>query len=279
MGALQKFEKRLGEIVEGAFARVFKGQVEPVEVAAALQREAAASAAIVGPGRTLVHNRFTVDLGSSDAARLLPYSASLCAEFAAMVREHAEESGWSFPGPVEVHLVESSALDTGVFRVRSEVAVPASSPVGDHPALPDVPRPSAHPGVGPARPGRPRLVIATGGEVMTGSPLADGDTVVDLVGSVTVLGRGTDVDLRLADTGISRRHAEIRTEGEHLVVVDLASTNGTTVNGQPVDRQRLHDGDRIEVGRTVLTFRRDTDEAAPRRDSDARDGFDRVDGA
>ena len=100
MGALQKFERRLGDLVEGAFAKVFKGQVEPVEVAAALQREAGQSAAIVGPGRTLVHNAYMVELGHSDATRLMPYADALQAEFAAMVREHAEESGWSFPGPV-----------------------------------------------------------------------------------------------------------------------------------------------------------------------------------
>ena len=300
MGALQKFERRLGDLVEGAFAKVFKGQVEPVEVAAALQREAGQSAAIVAAGRTLVHNHYTVELGHSDAARLLPYADALCSEFAAMVREHASESGWSFPGPVEVVLTEVEGLDTGIFRVRSKVTTPAVPPTppsagvaAEHPARPVV-RGATSGAAGTSdvaaggragqpsrRAGNPRLVLGQGGAALVGTAAADdaAETVVDLIGSVTVIGRGTDVDLQLHDNGISRRHAEVRVEGEHLVLVDLGSTNGSTVNGQQVDRHPLRDGDRIELGRTTLLFHRDAEADQPRPESEARDGFDRVDGA
>ena len=54
MGVLQRFERRLEGAVGTAFARLFKGQVEPVEVAKALQREAEARRAIVGQDRVLV---------------------------------------------------------------------------------------------------------------------------------------------------------------------------------------------------------------------------------
>ena len=67
MGVLQRFERRLEGLVEGAFARAFGGAVQPVEVAAALQREAADKKAIVGQGRVLVPNEYVVELGSSDA--------------------------------------------------------------------------------------------------------------------------------------------------------------------------------------------------------------------
>ena len=66
MGVLQRFERRLEGLVEGAFARVFGGVVQPVEVAAALQREAADKKQIVGQGRVLVPNHFVVELSASD---------------------------------------------------------------------------------------------------------------------------------------------------------------------------------------------------------------------
>ncbi|HEX4015861.1 MAG TPA: FhaA domain-containing protein, partial [Frankiaceae bacterium] len=61
MGVLQRFERRLGGIVEGAFARVFKGGVEPVELAGALTRECDERKAR-GARRTLVPNKFSIDL-------------------------------------------------------------------------------------------------------------------------------------------------------------------------------------------------------------------------
>ena len=54
MGVLQRFERRIGGVVEGIFARAFKSEVQPVEVAAALQRELDDQAAVVGRDRTLV---------------------------------------------------------------------------------------------------------------------------------------------------------------------------------------------------------------------------------
>ncbi|MGZ6792080.1 MAG: DUF3662 domain-containing protein, partial [Mycobacteriales bacterium] len=73
MGVLQRFERRLEGLVEGAFAKAFGGWVEPVEVAAALTREAEDKKAIVAAGRVLVPNAYTVELGPSDADRLREY--------------------------------------------------------------------------------------------------------------------------------------------------------------------------------------------------------------
>ena len=75
---------------------------------------------------------------------------------------------------------------------------------------------------------------------------------------MTLLGRGTDCDLRLVDPGVSRHHAELRVEDDQVVLVDLGSTNGTLVNGQPVRRVTLTDGTNVTLGRTSLVFRQDT---------------------
>jgi hypothetical protein len=231
VGVLQRFERRLEGLVEGAFARVFGGVVQPVEVAAALQREAADKKAIVGQGRVLVPNAYVVELGAADFTRLGEYDEPLRAELASMVREHAQEQGWSFVGAVRVAFEQVDELDTGVFRVRSAVVSDASVPA--QPQTTGV--------------GRPRLIIPAG----SGTP----ERVVLLTSPVTVVGRGADADLRLHDTGVSRAHAELRIEGEQVRLADLGSTNGTRLNGRPVSDAVLSDGDRIEVGATPLVFR------------------------
>jgi hypothetical protein len=231
---LQRFERRLEGLVEGAFARAFGGVVQPVEVAAALQREAADKKAIVGQGRVLVPNEYVVELGSSDAERLQEYDEPLRKELADMVTEHAQEQGWSFVGSVKVRFETVDDLATGLFRVRSKVLAAPGGPATSAPAA-------------GASTGR-RLELVSGAE--TGR-------VILLTPPSLVIGRGTDVDLRLTDTGVSRRHAELKVEPDGVTLVDLQSTNGTSVNGRMVDRARLHDGDRISFGTTVIVYRQD----------------------
>ena len=76
---------------------------------------------------------------------------------------------------------------------------------------------------------------------------------------VHVIGRGQDSSFRLPDTGVSRRHLEIRWDGQTATLSDLGSTNGTTVNGNPVQAPwQLSDGDVIRVGHSSLVFRTGT---------------------
>ena len=236
MGVLQRFERRLESLVEGAFARVFGGVVQPVEVAAALQREAADKKQIVGQGRVLVPNAFVVEVATTDLERFGEWDEQLRKELAGMVSEHAQEQGWSFVGPVQVAFEQVEELATGVFRVRSRV-------VADAPADAPAEQPSS---ATPASRGlgRPRLLIP-------GNP----ERVVPLTRAVTVVGRGAEADLRLPDSGVSRAHAELRLHGDVVRVVDLDSTNGTVVNGQRVRESDLADGDRLDIGATSLVFR------------------------
>lgn len=72
-----------------------------------------------------------------------------------------------------------------------------------------------------------------------------------------VIGRGQDADLRLPDTGVSRRHADIRFDGQAALLHDMGSTNGTTVNGQQVQSWQLQHGDVIRLGHSTLVYRQD----------------------
>ncbi|MCW2669601.1 MAG: hypothetical protein JWO27_1498 [Frankiales bacterium] len=231
MGVLQRFERRLEGMVQGAFARAFGGWVEPVEVAAALTREAEDKKAIVAAGRVLVPNSYVVELGPSDADRLREYDEPLRKELAAMVSEAATERGWSFVGPVDVEFQEVEDLATGAFQVRSAVVA------GELPAVPAAPAPPA-PGPAEAAPVAPEAFLEIGTRRV---PLT----------APVVLGRGVEADVQLPDTGVSRRHAQV----DGARIQDLGSTNGTRVNGSRVAEADLDDGDRITLGSTEIVFR------------------------
>ncbi len=249
MGVLQRFERRLEGMVEGTFARVFKSELQPVEVASAIQHEMDERAAIVAQGRTLVPNDFVVEIAQTDAERLDILVESLSLELATLARDHAKEQGYSFVGPVRIRFEGVPDLATGLFRIRSGVIRGHTVEAGEvRQPVSDLPRTG-----GSQFPGRPRLVIA-GSQPGTGM---EAGSTYELQTPVTLLGRGTDCDLRMVDAGVSRHHAELRVEDGQVVLVDLGSTNGTFVNGQPMRRVVLTDDTNVTLGRTTMVFHQD----------------------
>jgi hypothetical protein len=235
MGLLQRFESRLEQAVSGAFAKAFRSAVQPVELAAALQREVDNSAQILSRERRLVPNAFDIELSPLDSERLGPYSDTLSRELTTMLQDYAEQQHYVFAGPVSIGFDQEDDLGTGRFRVRSRAAAQVE-------AAPRPPRPTVPPPAAPRRP-RPQVVLEVNG---TRHPLVDR----------VVVGRGTEADLRINDPGVSRRHAVLRLEeAGDLVVEDLGSTNGTLVEGQRVDRARLDDGATVRIGHTDLLVR------------------------
>ncbi len=224
MGLLDRFEQRVDRMVNGAFAKAFRSEVQPVELGAALQREMDERAAIISRGRTVVPNVFRVALASADYDRLSVYADTLQTELISLARDYAAEQRYTFVGPVEVSLELDNELDTGLFRVISE-AQAAELP--------------------------PQATNALGGRLVAGG------TEYPLKNGTTRLGRGVDSDIRIDDPGVSRHHADILL-GVDAVIRDLGSTNGTFVNGIQVSETTLRDGATIRLGSTSLTFRRDT---------------------
>lgn len=222
MGMLERFEHKLDRMVNGAFAKAFKSEVQPVEIAAGLQRELDDRAAVVSRSRTVVPNAFTVELSPTDHERMSMYSAAVVSELESLVREYAQEQRYAFLGAVQVSLAEQPQLGTGMFRIRSEVrqggqATPSPVPNAEGPHL----------------------------EV---------DGIRYPLHAVTRLGRGTEVDIRVDDPGVSRQHAEI-VLGSDVTIRDLGSTNGTLVDGRMIGTQVLRDGAVIRLGNTTLIYR------------------------
>ena len=74
---------------------------------------------------------------------------------------------------------------------------------------------------------------------------ADQSKRFEFTSGPVAMGRDSSNAVRLHDTEVSRRHAELRLDREGYRIVDLGSANGTFVNGQPVDQTSLHSGDRV----------------------------------
>jgi len=258
VGLFDRVERGLERAVHGAFAKAFKAEVQPVEIASAMRRAMDDRAAVVGHGRTFVPNLFAIELAPTDFERLMGFSDMLTDELVASAQEHAESQRYQPGGPIQVSFVSKEDLETGVFRVRPSTAKGAATggPTAPPPASPVTPAPTPTPSPLDASTaesaGTPRTHRAQRPWLDV-----DGDRY-PLLSAITVLGRDNTADIILDDPGISRRHTEIRvtSDGPRLVasIRDLGSTNGTFVNGERITSQHLADGDRINVGRTALIF-------------------------
>lgn len=214
---IRGFERRLERLVEGAFARAFTSGLRPVELGRRLVREMDDNRSVGVRGGTLVPNSFIVALSASDLEQFEGVQDSLARELADAAREHARDEGYSFMGPVQVHLEEDPRLRTGAFQITG------------------------------------RMVEGDGGSGAGSIVLPGGDRFT-LTESIITVGRHPESNLVLADPNVSRNHAEIRPQGDHYVVVDLGSTNGSRINGVRVDTQVLQDGDELTFGNTRMRF-------------------------
>ena len=224
--ALQKFERRLERFVEGAFARVFRSGLQPVEIGRRLTREMDLRRA-VAPKGVLAPNSFQVLLSGPDREKFKSIEEELVKELVEVAREHAETEGYIFLGAVTVTIGTDGTLRPGTLLVAGEM-------------VPDQ--------------GTATLTLPDGRRVL-------------LEQSTVTLGRLPECELAIADTGVSRKHAEVRRGPDSSwVIADLGSTNGTKVNGLRVSGSRqLQDGDEITVGSTSVRFAAAAQSTSPGR--------------
>lgn len=229
MGIFDRFEKKVEGAVNGVFARAFKGDVQPVEITARLQRELDSEAKLLSRDTRLVPNEFVVGLSQHDHDKLAPYGKTLTRELADELKSHATNMGYVFNGPISIQFQLDTALPTGRFTVASEAVAGIETEDAQ---------------VNTAAINRADLVLEVNGMRHPLNPPG------------LVIGRGTEADVRINDPGISRRHAEIRVKGSGAVlevdIVDLGSTNGILVNGHRVRHSALQAGSRIEIGSTRM---------------------------
>ena len=214
---LKGFESRMERMVEGAFARVFRSGLRPVELGRRLIRAMDDGRSIDVRGRAIAPNTFVVRLSSEDDGRFAEVADTLVRELADAAREHARDEGYHFLGPVGVELTIDKRYRTGTFAIEA------------------------------------RFHEAAGGGGAGSLVLPDGNRF-PREGRVLTIGRQSTCDITINDPNVSRQHAEIRPFGDGYVVVDLGSTNGTKVNRGRVAEHHLVDGDQLGFGGTTLVF-------------------------
>ena len=216
MGILDNLERSLERVVNGAFAKTFRSGLQPVEITAALRRELDTKAAVVSRDRVLVPNKFTVRLASDDYERMVAMGATLTDELTRLVTKHAATQHYQFAGGIKISLRSDPSLAMGVVLVDSENVSGAVTWVA---------------------------VLEIAGKRY---PLSK---------SRTIIGRGTEADITVDDSGISRKHVEVLWDGTRAQANDLGSTNGSTLNGQRLVSAALEADSVITIGQTSIVLR------------------------
>ncbi|MCU1508587.1 MAG: hypothetical protein JWR53_1961 [Glaciihabitans sp.] len=234
MGLLDSFERGLERAVNGAFAKTFKSGLAPIEITSALRRELDTKAVVVARDRILVPNRFTVSLSPPDYEKMTDLGPSLLDELTQLVQQHATAQHYSFAGGISLKLAQDDRLGQGMIEIAS---------------------------------------VNVKGTVAWTPVLDVNGKRYPLTRSRTIIGRGSDADITVDDSGISRKHVEILWDGKRGQVNDLGSTNGSKLDGAPVGKAPLAPDSVIEIGRTRIVFRvlaqsADVDQFADLRNDD-----------
>ena len=251
--------------LDNGMALVFGGKVVPAEIDELLKQEAQDNLARGDDDNLYSPNVMTVGVSSKDLENL-SQDRNLPADCADQLTRFIRNSGWSLAGPVIVRVAEESGLRTGQLRVSSFIDHEPTEETGFEAIFHDfdgqedqmteqhentaddaVTTAFIAPDSQPApQPQGPAVNLM----------LQDGSSrVYHVQEGSNIIGRSNDDDLRLPDTGVSRQHAEITWNGQDAVLVDLQSTNGTTVNETPIDNWLLADGDVITMGHSHIEVR------------------------
>ncbi len=216
MGILDNLERGLERVVNGAFAKTFRSGLQPVEITAALRRELDTKAAVVSRDRVLVPNKFTVRLAPDDYERMVAMGATLTDELTRLVTKHAATQHYQFAGGIKISLRSDPTLAMGVVQVDSE---------------------------------------NVSGSVTWVAVLEIAGQRYPIAKSRTVIGRGTEADITVDDSGISRKHVEVLWDGTRAQANDLGSTNGSKLNGQRLVSAALEADSVITIGQTSIVLR------------------------
>jgi hypothetical protein len=256
LGFLKHIEKRMESLVEGVFGRAFRRQIHPVEIAKGLTKQMD-EGRMVSISRTYAPNDFTVHLSKEDTESIRAYQASLKDELIQYASTHAENKNYHLMTPPRIRFETEDTLRFGEFGVTAKLTG------GDGPREKGAPQDTS---------GQTRIFRteeSAGGEIDQGTATISADEarrhglareIVEVVlgdekhqlegrGPWSV-GRSQENDIVINDPNVSRRHARISRADNGFVVEDLGSTNGTLLDGAPIDRERIEGGDELTFGQS-----------------------------
>jgi Protein of unknown function (DUF3662)/FHA domain len=250
VSVLRTIEQKIESLVEGVFGRAFRTNVQPVELARKLAKEMD-DHRMVSVSRVYVPNEYTVYLSTPDRQQFSGYEDSLKLELQDYLAEHARREAYVMMTEPKVDLKTDDDLAVGEFGIATRMVQGRRRKHGEPASQPESGATMVYKPREPAESADPEPEVVQESVVLTWD-----EQRRELNKRRVVLGRSRDCDVQLSDPNISRRHAELRQEGATFWIVDLDSTNGTELNGEPTKRARLETGDRITLGSTELVFER-----------------------
>jgi FHA domain-containing protein len=254
MSVLRTIESKIEALFEGVFGRAFRSHVQPVELARKLVKEMD-DHRTVSVSRVYVPNEYSVYLSPDDRSNFSDYERSLIGELQDYLAEHARRERFALLSSPVVVFHTDEDIQIGEFGIATRMV-----PKG--PQEPGAPAAEAAPGATMIyRQAQQQTEAADAVETEAPQEVAALEFAgrrYELSKPRTVLGRSRECDIQVPDPNISRRHAEIRREGEAWWVVDLGSTNGVMVDGRREQRLRLEPGTRFTIGSTDVVFSRET---------------------
>ncbi len=237
--ALAQIESRLERLLEGSFHRLFGGKIEPADLANRLAR-AMEDGQVVAAGRLLVPNRYEVALHPTDSGSFQSFETILSQELSAFLMDLAQRRHYFLVGRPQINLVMDNALKPGDILVTARL-VDISQSGSDFPQQHT--RPMRVPtGIAPHAAAPTAYLVHEGRHIPLDTPFV-------------TIGRHTDNDIILEAKAVSRYHANIKLRQSRYYLLDLASANGTSVNGRQINEGVLQDGDIISLGGAELVFR------------------------
>jgi len=263
MSVLRTLESKLTNLIEGTFSRAFRSEVRPVEIARKLAREMEEHKSTTLT-RTFVPNEYRVFLSPRDRERFEGYEDALAEELSGYLLEHARREGLTLPARPRIDFETDGRLGLGEFGIQTGIVMPHEEEQEDEHEQAYEPPPQPPPQRAPQA-GR-TMVYSNAGRLAepleeqthARSPTAllvvDGRRMMIGPGGATI-GRSRQCDIVLDDANVSRQHAELRPRGGSWILSDLGSTNGSRLNGHPVERSEVvRPGDEIELGATIMRF-------------------------
>jgi hypothetical protein len=255
MGVLQDFERRLEGAVEGFFARAFRSGLQPVELAKALQRYAEDNQHVTADG-VVIPNVYRVHVSQRDHDRLSSFGSSLPRELAEVVVRTASDRRWHLRGPVKVRIDVEDGVRYGMYDLIGRVEAVGDEAAARHAGgrVQGGSRASGAPAE-ERRGGIDRTQVVSAVRPTLSVHIVAGPGAgarVPISGQRATIGRLASCSVTIEDTTVSREHAALVRRGDRWWVVDLGSTNGTSVNGVQAAEQPVAIGDRIELGDAVV---------------------------
>lgn len=242
MNKLDKFEGFFQRIMEESVGRIFRTPVQPAEIGRRIER-AMESNQVISVEGVIVPNDYQVVMNPQDMVVFADFVPSLCRRMEEWLVDLAADRGYGFVDHVRVQINGDDNVGRRSIYVDATII---ELPDYDRSAQEEIQRTEVM-----------RVIESTGSvppkllRFVEGPHL--GDAIIMRRQSLSI-GRALDNDVVVDSAEVSRHHARLEHRESGFWVVDLGSTNGTSVNGGQIDEHALQLGDRMTLGNVVLEF-------------------------